>query len=147
MPWLTIPVLVVVNHFLWFQHFSHSPLPADHPYSSAYTGTYGKGSPYDYSSIKDPFFVAQFPTFTEISAFFGLCVWMVPFALFVSLSASDNVLPSAEIAVGSGGKGVGTGGKKTGMAKMVFGAVKEYFSTSGEALGLWKGGTRHERFE
>jgi len=34
------------------------------------------------------------PSFTEIASFFGLCVWFVPFALFVSLSASDNVLPT-----------------------------------------------------
>jgi len=34
------------------------------------------------------------PTFTEIASYFGLCVWLIPFALFVSLSASDNVLPT-----------------------------------------------------
>jgi len=34
------------------------------------------------------------PSFTEIASYFGLCVWLVPFALFVSLSASDNVLPT-----------------------------------------------------
>jgi len=34
------------------------------------------------------------PTFTEIASYFGLCVWLVPFSLFVSLSASDNVLPT-----------------------------------------------------
>jgi len=37
---------------------------------------------------------ADVPTFTEIASYFGLCVWLVPFALFVSLSASDNVLPT-----------------------------------------------------
>jgi hypothetical protein len=69
------------------------------------------------------------------------------FASYVSLRASDNVLPSVEVTVGIGGKGIGTGGETTGMAKMVFGAVKEYFRTSGEALGIWKGGTGPERFE
>lgn len=34
------------------------------------------------------------PTFTEIASYFGICVWLVPFALFVSLSAGDNVLPT-----------------------------------------------------
>jgi hypothetical protein len=29
-----------------------------------------------------------------IASYFGLCVWLVPFALFVSLSAGDNVLPT-----------------------------------------------------
>jgi hypothetical protein len=78
---------------------------------------------------------------------------MVPFALFVSLSASDNVLPTSAEIGGAGsinGGFHGVSGKKNkgqGMAKMVFGSVKEYFSTSGEALGLWSGTTRHERFE
>lgn len=27
-------------------------------------------------------------------AYFTLCLWLVPFALFVSLSANDNVLPT-----------------------------------------------------
>ncbi|CAG8510242.1 10996_t:CDS:2 [Scutellospora calospora] len=30
----------------------------------------------------------------DIAAFFGVCVWMVPFAYFISLSANDNALPS-----------------------------------------------------
>lgn len=34
------------------------------------------------------------PPFTEIASFFGICVWLIPFSLFVSLSASDNVLPT-----------------------------------------------------
>ena len=44
------------------------------------------------------------PTFTEIASFFGLCVWLIPFALFVSLSAGENVLPSmgSEYATGDG---------------------------------------------
>jgi hypothetical protein len=145
-------VLVAANHFLWFRHFSHPPLPGDHPYSAAYRTGGLKGSPYDYSTTADPYFPDRYPTFTEISAFFGICVWMVPFALFVSLSASDNVLPtSADI--GSGSSTGGFGGvdskknKGQGLAKMVFGSVKEYFSTSGEALGLWSPAARHERFE
>ena len=45
----------------------------------------------------------EVPTFTEIASYFGLCVWLVPFALFVSLSAGENVLPSmgSEYATGS----------------------------------------------
>ena len=149
---LTSPVLVIANHFLWFKHFSHPSLPLD-PYSSAGL----KGSPYDYSTT-DPYLAERFPTFTEISAFFGICVWMVPFSLFVSLSASDNVLPStAEVGVASssssssrGGGGLGgVDGRRTkgqGMAKMVVNSVKEYFGTSAEALGF-SVARRHERFE
>jgi type IV secretory pathway TrbD component len=31
----------------------------------------------------------------DIAAFFGLCVWLVPFAYFISLSANDNALPTS----------------------------------------------------
>ncbi|MCJ1306494.1 erv26 super protein [Agyrium rufum] len=72
-------LLVLVNHWVWFTHFSTPPsLPPTH--SSLYASAASQ----------------SLPTFTEIASFFGLCVWLVPFALFVSLSASDNVLPSAE---------------------------------------------------
>ncbi|KAK9497623.1 hypothetical protein O3M35_004315 [Rhynocoris fuscipes] len=33
-------------------------------------------------------------SFSEVMAFFTLCLWLIPFSLFVSLSANDNVLPS-----------------------------------------------------
>ncbi|KAG4305672.1 hypothetical protein PORY_001228 [Pneumocystis oryctolagi] len=32
-------------------------------------------------------------TFAQIASFFGICVWLTPFSLFVSLPAGDNVLP------------------------------------------------------
>lgn len=40
------------------------------------------------------FFAQHFYHFSEILAFFTLCQWLVPFALFVSLSANDQVLPT-----------------------------------------------------
>ena len=30
----------------------------------------------------------------QVLAFFTICLWLVPFALFVSLSANENVLPT-----------------------------------------------------
>lgn len=66
------PVLVLLNHYVWFSHFSNLPVPASQ-------------SIYDKPNV---------PTFTEIASYFGICVWLVPFALFVSLSAGDNVLPT-----------------------------------------------------
>lgn len=30
----------------------------------------------------------------DIASFFGLCVWLVPFTYFISLSANDNALPT-----------------------------------------------------
>lgn len=32
--------------------------------------------------------------FLQVLAYFTLCLWLVPFALFVSLSANENVLPT-----------------------------------------------------
>jgi hypothetical protein len=140
------PALVIVNHYFWFRHFS-APAPA-----SAYSSyTYGRA--------------ADIPSFTEIASYFGLCVWLVPFALFVSLSAGENVLPSmgSEYATGEGSSyitpgvapggfagasgvgGVGAGkrrarsGTNQGMAKAVVGGVREWVGETGEVMGLWKG--------
>ncbi|CAH1761642.1 11875_t:CDS:2 [Entrophospora sp. SA101] len=30
----------------------------------------------------------------DIASFFGVCVWLIPFTYFISLSANDNALPS-----------------------------------------------------
>jgi hypothetical protein len=118
-PWLleseadTGTALVITNHYLWFRHFSAPPPTSS--YSS-------------YPYARD----ANIPSFTEIASYFGLCVWLVPFALFVSLSASENVLPSmgSEYATGEGssyitpgkavdafssGTGIGVGSSSTGM--------------------------------
>lgn len=92
-------------------------------------------------------------------------MWLVPFALFVSLSAGENVLPSmgSEYATGEGSSyispgtgtafgsasGTATGaaaGKRRarsatnqGMAKQVFGGVKDWVGETGEVMGFWKG--------
>ncbi|KAI0193824.1 transmembrane adaptor Erv26 [Astrocystis sublimbata] len=68
-------VLVLVNHYFWFRHFSEMQQRS-------------------YSRMTSMYDQPDVPTFTEIASFFGICVWLVPFALFVSLSASDNVLPT-----------------------------------------------------
>jgi len=44
--------------------------------------------------------------FDEFLAYFVLCVWLVPFGLFVSLSVNDNVLPTH----GGGGAAALSGG-------------------------------------
>ncbi len=97
------------------------------------------------------------PTFTEIASFFGLNVWLIPFALFVSLSAGENVLPSmgSEYATGQGSSFISPGrtpdinggltaGRKrsptqTGLAKATVQRVQELFTETGEVMGLWKG--------
>lgn len=87
------------------------------------------------------------PSFTEIASYFGLCVWLVPFALFVSLSASENVLPSmgSEYATGdhggvsSGLGGAGAGKKNKGLAKAVVDGTREWIGETGELMGFWRG--------
>ncbi|MCJ1478017.1 erv26 super protein [Lambiella insularis] len=71
--------LVILNHYFWFLHFNS-------PTSFQTTRAH---SPYSYSSSPSPL-----PSFTEVASYFFLLIWLVPFALFVSLSAGENVLPS-----------------------------------------------------
>lgn len=40
------------------------------------------------------YFSEVYYSFSEILSFFTLCLWLIPFTFFVSLSAGDNVLPS-----------------------------------------------------
>ncbi|KFA67297.1 hypothetical protein S40285_03659 [Stachybotrys chlorohalonatus IBT 40285] len=105
-------VLVLFDHYIWFRHFSASQ-----------TRAYQRSSYYEQADV---------PSFTMIASYFGLCVWLVPFALFVSLSAGDNVLPTmgTEPARGSDGKG-----KPQGMVKAlvdyVRGAIGDIAGSSG----------------
>ncbi|XP_017473216.1 PREDICTED: protein TEX261 [Rhagoletis zephyria] len=39
-------------------------------------------------------FTSVYYPFMQVLAYFTICLWMVPFSLFVSLSANDNVLPT-----------------------------------------------------
>ncbi len=123
--------LVILNHWLWFRHFS---VPA--------VGY--RGAPP--SSRRDWYSTPAYdqPTFTEIASYFGLCVWLVPFSLFVSLSAGENVLPSmgSEYATGEReGVGYKKGHKRTntGMAKATVNGARGWFAETGAVMGLWKG--------
>jgi len=40
------------------------------------------------------FFAENYHPFSEVMAYFTLCLWLVPFAFFVSLSANENILPT-----------------------------------------------------
>ncbi|OUM52085.1 hypothetical protein BVG19_g1241 [[Candida] boidinii] len=69
-------ILAVINHYLWFQHFGNPYIPS-------------------IDERLDPNFkLPHYPTFTEIASFFGICVWLIPFSLFISLSANENTLPT-----------------------------------------------------
>lgn len=135
---LTSCVLVLLNHYAWYRHFSTPPPPP------------ARFNFYDTPNV---------PSFTEIASFFGLQVWLVPFALFVSLSAGENVLPSmgSEYATGAGSSftspgslpasntgDIRTGRKRAGtqnagMAKAAVNGVREWIGDTGELLGAWRG--------
>ena len=146
-------ILVGLNHWLWFRYFS-SPTPA-RTASSSSSNWRQPYSQYQVGSVED------MPTFTEVASYFGLCVWLVPFALFVSLSAGENVLPSmgSEYATG---EHVSTAGlardsasasvlsadgkiKNKGMAKALVDGVRDWVAENGEVMGFWRG-ERTRRF-
>eukprot|EP00127_Corallochytrium_limacisporum_P002843 Clim_evm22s142 gene=Clim_evmTU22s142 len=58
--------------------------------------------------------------FSEVVAYFTICVWLVPFLYFLSLSANENTLPTAVIStqdLGSSGSGMVSGGFGKGGSK------------------------------
>lgn len=124
--------LVILNHWLWFRHFSEPPNYRGKP-ATRWKGDRYAGGMY-----------GEQPTFTEIASYFGLCVWLVPFALFVSLSAGENVLPSmgSEYATGEregvGGFKKGHRRKNTGMAKKAVEGAREWMTETGAVMGLWR---------
>ncbi|KAI1470152.1 transmembrane adaptor Erv26 [Daldinia caldariorum] len=109
-------VLVLVNHYFWFQHFSEAQQRS-------------------YSRLSSMYDQPDVPSFTEIASYFGLCVWLIPFALFVSLSASDNVLPTMGTEQPS--RDVDGKNKRQGMVKVI---VDSVLSAIGEVTRLagWK---------
>jgi hypothetical protein len=95
------------------------------------------------------------PTFGEVAGFFGLAVWLVPFALFVALSAGENVLPSmgSEYATGEGSSFVSPGREpvkdkvaREGLAKALVNGVREWVGETSAALGWTGGGGGKRRF-
>jgi hypothetical protein len=125
--------LVGLNHWIWFRHFSKPLTPP--AASSGFRGGAG-----------------DVPSFSEVASYFGLCVWLIPFALFVSLSAGENVLPSmgSEYATGDH---VSTAGlarnalsadgkvKNRGMAKALVDNVSDWVKENGELMGFWRRGS------
>ncbi|GAA6000852.1 hypothetical protein JCM10207_004690 [Rhodosporidiobolus poonsookiae] len=82
---LSSVALVLLSHFLSFRHFSARTAAAHHHRYTHYNAYNRHGS----SSRP------QEPTFLDVATYFAVCVWLVPFYLFLSLSANDNVLPSS----------------------------------------------------
>jgi hypothetical protein len=119
-------VFVLLDHFLFFRYFSSFPPPRYHDRFST-----------------DPFssrHESEIPSFGQVAAFFGVCVWLVPFGLFVSLSAGELVLPT----IGSDGQishgEEGRVKRSQGLVKQMYAAVGNWFADTMQALG-WSGET------
>ncbi|RKF55720.1 Protein SVP26 [Erysiphe neolycopersici] len=112
-------LLAIINHYLWFAYFSSAS-----PISPTYTPM-------------SRYYSTDIPSFTETSSFFGICVWLVPFALFISLSASDNVLPTMRSEVptipGAAGKS-----KRQAMVKAVLDTARDWIAKLGTLAGWWR---------
>lgn len=113
---LTLPiflglcVLVVANHFLWFNHFHNPTIPSLE------------------ERLKPGYVPPQIPSFVEVCLFFGLLVWLVPFALFVSLSAHENLIPH-HLDNPLGKK------RNQGLAKVVVERARQAFYLAARAVG------------
>ncbi|GME82253.1 unnamed protein product [Ambrosiozyma monospora] len=68
--------LTILNHFAWFHHFNNPYIPTID------------------ERLKPGFKMPHYPNFTEISSFFGLMIWFIPFSFFISLSSNDINLPT-----------------------------------------------------
>ena len=63
----------------------------------------------------------------------------MPFSLFVSLSASDNVLPTMNSEEPSTPSAAGAGaGKRQGMVKVVVDTIRDSIGDLGRVAGWWK---------
>ncbi|CDK25272.1 unnamed protein product [Kuraishia capsulata CBS 1993] len=117
-------ILVMLNHYLWFRYFSNPYIPSiEERLSPGYK----------------PPHICSFP---EVASFFGVCVWFVPFALFISLSANENTLPSNMQDLNRFGEGEGNKddsesprAKGVGLVKIVIGLVKERVTLVFRMLG------------
>jgi hypothetical protein len=87
-------LLVILDHFAWFFYFAERA--RETASVSSRRPSYRSGSQWDpqryghsgrYAGMREL-------SFMDVATFFGVCVWLVPFFLFLSLSANDNVLPS-----------------------------------------------------
>lgn len=119
-------VLVLLDHFFFFRHFSHLPPPRPASYNRFST-----------NPTQTP--AVDVPTFGQVAAFFGICVWLVPFGLFVSLSAGELTLPTMSSDGRISSEGLGETGKKAqGLVKQVYAAVGNWVQETSQAFG-WTG--------
>jgi hypothetical protein len=118
-------VFVLLDHYFFFRHFSSFPPP--------------RSQSFNRYSTNPPAPDVNIPTFGQVAAFFGICIWLIPFGLFVSLSAGELVLPT----MGSDGRispGLESAKKAQGLVKQVYAAVGNWLGDTSQALGWTSGG-------
>ncbi|AET39888.1 Svp26p Ecym_5106 [Eremothecium cymbalariae DBVPG len=107
-------VLVFMNHYFWLRYFNNTDISLQ--------------------SRVDPNYVPKRrATFVEVTSFFGICIWFIPFALFVSLSAGDNMLP---MTMGKKDDDSAVGRRASSLLKVAIDAVREYFQSVARLLGI-----------
>lgn len=117
-------ILVALNHYFWLKYFNNVNMNSQVRLNSTHTHT-------------------RRASFAEVTSFFAICIWSVPFALFLSLSAGDNVLPTSivkkenEYAAGVMGR------KASSLVKVVIDSLRDYFRGIARVLGIWG----HKRWE
>lgn len=93
---------MILDHFAWFFYFAEraretgaaSSGSRRSPSNSYRTGSQWDPNRYGHNSGLGKYAGLRELSFMDVATFFGVCVWLVPFFLFLSLSANDNVLPS-----------------------------------------------------
>ncbi|CCC69708.1 hypothetical protein NCAS_0D01270 [Naumovozyma castellii] len=118
-------VAVVLNHYLWFKYFNNHEIPPQFRF--------------------DPNYVPmRRANFSEVASFFAICIWFIPFALFVSLSASDYILPTAneienkkqDVAMGDAlNEGPKLRRRTIGLARMVINKIRQQIYSVARVFG------------
>jgi hypothetical protein len=114
---IATPISVILNHYLWFRYFTDPSIP---PHGILAERPYYKGPTH--------------PPFSQVASFFGICIWLVPFALFISLSASENVLPLS-VDSSEGRDSSSAKQKGTALAKLVIDKLWYYVAKVANQFG------------
>ncbi|AAS53498.2 AFR127Wp [Eremothecium gossypii ATCC 10895] len=109
-------VLVALNHYLWLRHFNNNDVPVRFRMDPGYRAP-------------------RRTSLAEVTSFFALCVWFIPFALFVSLSAGDNVLPTAMGKKDDDARDAVTR-KASSLLKVLIDSVRSYFHSVARVFGI-----------
>jgi hypothetical protein len=134
-------VAVLATHFLWFREFGRLQREAALLAQTQYGRLGGSSGGYNYGGNQP---LEGQITFGQVASFFGICVWLVPFALFVSLSAGENTLPLSTPSRpaspslggidGSDGRLSGTQRGGGGRRQRAGGLLKQVYKRCGDAL-------------